>query len=61
MFSIWIFWHTIGGHYTFPNVLFEWVTEMLWTERNHFGRVGHFVIGFYALWNGGVAAKKKIL
>ena len=48
LLSIWIFWHTIGGHYTFANVPFGWVTEMLGTERNHFDRVGHFVIGFYA-------------
>ncbi len=48
LLSIWIFWHTIGGHYTFANVPFGWVTEMLGTERNHFDRIGHFVIGFYA-------------
>lgn len=46
--SIWIFWHTIGGHYTFANVPFGWVTEMLGAERNHFDRIGHFTIGFYA-------------
>ncbi|MDH3355575.1 MAG: DUF2238 domain-containing protein [Chromatiales bacterium] len=45
---IWIFWHTIGGHYTFANVPFGWVTEALGSERNHFDRIGHFVIGFYA-------------
>ena len=48
LLSIWIFWHTIGGHYTFANVPFGWVTEMLGTGRNHFDRIGHFVIGFYA-------------
>ena len=48
LFSIWIFWHTIGGHYTFANVPFGWVSDVLGTERNHFDRVGHFVIGFYA-------------
>ncbi|SIS55314.1 DUF2238 domain-containing protein [Neptunomonas antarctica] len=45
---IWIFWHTIGGHYTFANVPFGWVTEMIGAERNHFDRIGHFTIGFYA-------------
>ncbi len=48
LLSIWIFWHTVGGHYTFANVPFGWVTEMLGTGRNHFDRIGHFVIGFYA-------------
>ncbi|MDH3325858.1 MAG: DUF2238 domain-containing protein [Gammaproteobacteria bacterium] len=45
---IWIFWHTIGGHYTFANVPFGWVSDLIGSERNHFDRVGHFVIGFYA-------------
>lgn len=44
----WIFWHTIGGHYTFANVPFDWFTEALGSERNHFDRIGHFSIGFYA-------------
>jgi putative membrane protein len=46
--SIWLFWHTIGGHYTFSNVPFDWVTHMIRAERNHFDRVGHFSIGLYA-------------
>lgn len=45
---IWIFWHTVGGHYTFANVPFGWVSELLDSERNHFDRIGHFAIGFYA-------------
>lgn len=48
LLSIWIFWHTVGGHYTFANVPFGWVSEIIGSERNHFDRVGHFVIGFYA-------------
>ena len=48
LFSIWIFWHTIGGHYTFANVPFGWVNDLIGSERNHFDRIGHFVIGFYA-------------
>jgi len=46
--SIWIFWHTVGGHYTFANVPFSWVSELIGSERNHFDRVGHFAVGFYA-------------
>ncbi len=48
LLSIWIFWHTVGGHYTFANVPFGWVSDILGSERNHFDRIGHFVIGFYA-------------
>lgn len=48
MAAVWLFWHTVGGHYTFANVPFDWVTEWLGTERNHFDRVGHFSVGFYA-------------
>lgn len=48
LMAVWIFWHTIGGHYTFANVPFGWVTETFGFERNHFDRVGHFSVGFYA-------------
>lgn len=46
--ALWLFWHTIGGHYTFANVPFDFITNLFDFERNHFDRVGHFVIGFYA-------------
>jgi len=48
LMAIWLFWHTVGGHYTFANVPFQWVSDLFGFERNHFDRVGHFVIGFYA-------------
>jgi putative membrane protein len=48
LMAVWIFWHTVGGHYTFANVPFGWVTDLIGAERNHFDRVGHFSIGFYA-------------
>lgn len=43
------FWHTIGGHYTFERVPFDWFNDFFGFERNMFDRVGHFVVGFYAL------------
>lgn len=47
--ACWLFWHTIGGHYTFANVpFFADFSTWLGFERNHFDRVGHFMIGFYA-------------
>lgn len=46
--AFWLFWHTIGGHYTFANVPFGFITDLLGAERNHFDRIGHFSVGFYA-------------
>ena len=46
--SVLIFLHTIGGHYTFANVPFDWFTRLIGAERNHFDRVAHFSVGFYA-------------
>ena len=46
--SVLIFLHTIGGHYTFSEVPFGWVTDFIGAERNHFDRVAHFSVGFYA-------------
>lgn len=46
--SILIYLHTIGGHYTFAQVPFDWVTDFFDFERNHYDRVAHFTVGFYA-------------
>ncbi len=43
------FWHTIGGHYTFERVPFDFFNNFFGFERNMFDRVGHFTVGFYAL------------
>lgn len=43
-----IYLHTIGGHWTFAQVPFGYVTELFDFERNHFDRVAHFSVGFYA-------------
>ena len=48
LMSVLIFLHTIGGHYTFERVPFEWVTHLIGAQRNHFDRVAHFSVGFYA-------------
>ena len=45
---MWMVWHTIGGHYTFANVPFGFITDLFNFQRNNFDRVGHLVIGFYA-------------
>jgi len=43
------FVHTIGGHYTFELVPFDWFNNLFGFERNMYDRVGHFAVGFYAL------------
>ncbi|UZP68675.1 DUF2238 domain-containing protein [Desulfovibrio mangrovi] len=48
LMAVWLFWHTIGGHFTFANVPFGWFSELIGAERNHFDRIGHFSVGFYA-------------
>ncbi|MCD4667338.1 MAG: DUF2238 domain-containing protein [Sulfurimonas sp.] len=45
---MWLVWHTIGGHYTFANVPFDFITDLFDFQRNHFDRIGHLIIGFYA-------------
>ena len=43
-----IYLHTVGGHYTFARVPFGFVTELFGFERNHYDRIAHFTVGFYA-------------
>ena len=49
-FSMWLWFvlHTIGGHFTFAEVPFDFVTETCGFERNHFDRVCHFLVGGFA-------------
>lgn len=46
--SVFIILHTIGGHFTFERVPFDWVTNFFDFERNHYDRLAHFSVGFYA-------------
>jgi putative membrane protein len=48
LMSVLIFLHTIGGHFTFERVPFDWVTDSFGFERNHYDRFAHFSVGFYA-------------
>ena len=47
---MWLYlcFHTIGGHYTFERVPFEFITEFFGFERNNFDRICHFMVGFFA-------------
>jgi putative membrane protein len=46
--SVLLFMHTVGGYYTFEHVPFGWVTKAFGFHRNHYDRVAHFSVGFYA-------------
>jgi len=48
LMAFWLFWHTIGGHYTFANVPFDWFNQLIGSERNQFDRIAHYSVGFYA-------------
>ncbi|MCP4392994.1 MAG: DUF2238 domain-containing protein [Alphaproteobacteria bacterium] len=48
MMAVLLILHTIGGHYTFERVPFDIVTDFFDFERNHFDRIAHFSVGFYA-------------
>jgi putative membrane protein len=62
-----IYLHTIGGHYTFALVPFSWVTDLFGFSRNHFDRIAHLSVGFYAfavaewLWSKKLVANKFLL
>ncbi|NPA59826.1 MAG: DUF2238 domain-containing protein [Epsilonproteobacteria bacterium] len=40
--------HTIGGHYTFERVPFEFITNLFDFQRNNFDRIAHFSVGLFA-------------
>lgn len=56
-----IYLHTIGGHYTFALVPFDWVSDLFGFTRNHFDRVAHFSVGFYAFAIAEVLYTRKLV
>jgi len=56
-----IYLHTIGGHYTFAEVPFDWFTDFFGFSRNHFDRIAHFTVGFYAFAVAEWIAVKKLV
>lgn len=59
--SVFIILHTIGGHYTFERVPFDFVSELFGFERNHYDRVAHFSVGFYAYAIAEVLTKRRLV
>ena len=42
---LWMCMHTIGAHYSFELVPFDFITNLFNFPRNHYDRLAHFVIG----------------
>lgn len=61
MMSFLIILHTIGGHYTFERVPFGFVTDLFGFERNHYDRMAHFTVGFFAYPIAEVIMNRKLV
>lgn len=59
--SVLVFMHTVGGHYTFEKVPFDWVTNFFGFQRNHYDRIAHFSVGFYAYALAEFLDRKKLV
>jgi putative membrane protein len=59
--SLWLIMHSIGAHYTFEKVPFDWVSQLFGFERNHYDRLAHFVIGINAFLFAEFSYRKKWL
>lgn len=59
--SVLIYLHTIGGHYTFARVPFGWFSNLFGFERNHYDRIAHFSVGFYAFGIAEWLYKKRLV
>ena len=56
-----IIMHTIGGHFTFERVPFDFITDLFGFSRNHYDRVAHFTVGFYAYPLAELLLKKRLV
>lgn len=61
MMSFLIILHTIGGHFTFERVPFSFITDLFGFERNHYDRMAHFTVGFYAYPIAEVLMNRKLV
>jgi len=61
MMAVFIIMHTIGGHFTFERVPFDFVSDLFGFERNHYDRIAHFSVGFYAYPTAELLVRKKLV
>ncbi len=61
LMTVWIYMHTIGGHYTFAKVPFDFVNDLFGWERNNYDRIAHFSVGFYAFAIAELLERKRLV
>jgi len=61
LMAVLVYLHTIGGHFTFALVPFDFVTDLFGFERNHYDRIAHFSVGFYAFAIAEVLLRKQLV
>ena len=61
MMSFLLILHTIGGHFTFERVPFDFVNDLLGSSRNQYDRFAHFTVGFYAFPIAEILLEKKLV
>lgn len=61
LMAVLVFLHTIGGHYTFERVPFGFVTDLFGFARNHYDRMAHFSVGFYAYAIAELSVRKRLV
>lgn len=61
LMAVLVYMHTIGGHFTFSRVPFGWVTDSFGFQRNHYDRVAHFSVGFYAFAIAEVLRRRRLV
>lgn len=61
LMAVLIVLHTIGGHFTFERVPFEWVNGFFGFERNMYDRMAHFSVGLYAYAFAEVLLRKRLV
>jgi putative membrane protein len=59
--SVLLFLHTVGGYFTFERVPFGWVTHAFGFQRNHYDRIAHFSVGFYAFGIAELLTTRKLV
>lgn len=61
LMSVLLYMHTIGGHFTFEKVPFDYVTQLFGFHRNNYDRFAHFTVGFYAFPIAEWMSRKKLV
>jgi len=50
----------MGGHFTFERVPVAFMSDLFGFQRNHFDRIAHFTVGFYAFPIAEYIQRKKL-